>query len=98
MQLTKEEPPERISTNLEEILAATAQGRVETLIVPVNTQLWGVYDADDQQIHHADGPSMSSVDLYETAARLSLQNGAEVFFLEANQIPKRADIMAKFLW
>ncbi|MFT4641080.1 MAG: hypothetical protein ACI8T1_004415 [Verrucomicrobiales bacterium] len=98
INLAKEEPPETIGTDLTEILAAAGQGRIETLVVPVNAQSWGAYDADENQIYPAKGPSMSSVDLFESAARLSLNNGGEVFFLEANQIPKRADLMAKFRW
>ncbi len=96
LRLAKQEAPDTISTDLDEIITSASQGRIETLIVPTDSHRWGIHEADGSTVEETS--PLAKADLYETAARLGLENGAEVFFLEANQIPKRADIMAKLRW
>lgn len=95
IQLAWKELPENIQTSLPEILSSASQGRVEVLVVPEDIQCWGSYDASQDKMSLAEKPGLNSVDLYESAARITLDRGGEVFFLRENQIPHGADIMAQ---
>ncbi|MGK0189216.1 MAG: hypothetical protein ACI9R3_005033 [Verrucomicrobiales bacterium] len=98
IRLAKIEKPENVITELADVIESAQEGRIDTLIVPYDAQKWGNYDLKDRSLETMDEPNGRNVDLYETAARLALQNGAEVFFIKANQIPNRAELMANLRW
>ncbi|MFO7696952.1 MAG: hypothetical protein R6X16_07330 [Anaerolineae bacterium] len=77
----------RTTTDPAEALVAAQHGRVDTLFVPVGTQVWGRYDVDGDvvEVHHE--PEVADGDLLDLAALLTLQRSGMVYALPAEQVP-----------
>jgi hypothetical protein len=77
---------------VEEIVAAAAQGRVETLFVPRRSQAWGRFDPETFEVTTGDGEG--AVDLYDVAAVRTWSTGGDVFVVEPDDIPGEGEIAA----
>jgi hypothetical protein len=84
------------SNNLEKIVSAAHYGRVETLFIALDTQLWGRFDAqkNSMEFHQAFNPG--DQDLLDLAAVQTLLNGGAVFALEPEIMPNSESIAAIF--
>ncbi len=88
------EPRGLATSSLSEIIAATEEGRVGILFVRRGEQQWGVWDATSRQAQIAATRGEGHVDLLDLAARKSIQIGAQVFVVEAADMPVDAPVAA----
>ncbi|MFW6303177.1 MAG: hypothetical protein ACOC2L_01030, partial [Candidatus Sumerlaeota bacterium] len=73
---------------LDMIVAASRTKRVDTLFVPIDHEVWGVFKPDVQTIERYDEWKPQSEDLLNMAAFYTLQNGGKVFSYEsAEHVP-----------
>lgn len=86
------------SDNVEEIVAAAFNGRVDRLVVAVDTQVWGNFNRDTGEVvYYQDGQRKEDyLPLLDFAAMQTLQNGGTVFALSQDEMPTKSAIAAVF--
>jgi hypothetical protein len=77
---------DRASDRLQEVAPAAAQGRVETLLLAADREVWGRLEANGDVVIH-DERRDGDVDLLDRLAALGLQRGAEVVARRAERLP-----------
>jgi hypothetical protein len=84
------------SCDLEAVVAAGHQGRVETLFVALGRQVWGVFDPSTGQLERHEQALFGDVDLLDLAAAHTLAHGRTVYAVEPEQVPSGTDVAAIF--
>jgi hypothetical protein len=87
---------ENTSCDLEAIVAAAYEGRVETLFVALGRQIWGVFHPATGRVEQHKEPLFGDVDLLDLAAAHTLTHGRTVYAVEPEQVPSKADLAAIF--
>lgn len=86
----------RASHELEQVIPAAVDGRVDTLFVAVGAHEWGRFDPDVRRIEVGDGPNGGNEDLLDRAALESLLHGATVYAVDPGQVPGHGPVAAVF--
>lgn len=89
---------DKASDNVEEIVAAAFNGRVDRLVLAVDTQVWGLFNRDMGAIeYYQEGQRKEDhLPLLDFAAMQTLQNGGTVFALSQDEMPTKSAIAAIF--
>jgi len=82
------------SMDVEAIVPAAYYGRVKTLFVALDTQLWGSFDSQKGTVSQHQEFHPGDHDLLDLAAVQTLLNGGLVYALEPNEIPGESFIAA----
>ncbi len=92
----------RATGDLEEVVGAAHDGRVDTLFSSVGARCWGSWDPEERKVEldgHGDAPSPGSEDLCDLAAIQTFLHGGEVFAVPAEEVPAEgAPLAAIFRW
>lgn len=77
----------RTCSDVDGVLLAAAEGKVATLFIDNDAEVWGTYDASRRsiEIHQDAGPGEQ--DLVELAAIETLRNGGDVYAVDASETP-----------
>jgi hypothetical protein len=89
---------EKAKDDIEEIVSASFNGRVDKLILSVDAQVWGSFNPDTGKVV-VDAAGQSNPDnfaLVDYAAMKTLQNGGTVFALSQDEMPSDSPIAAVF--
>ncbi|MFP3941695.1 MAG: hypothetical protein ACLF0P_15460 [Thermoanaerobaculia bacterium] len=84
------------SAQLEEVVTAAYDGRVESLFVALGTRRWGRFDPENRQVILAEGNGPGTEDLVDAAAIQSVLKGGAVFAVEPDQVPEGGPVAAVF--
>ncbi len=84
------------SSQLEEVITAAADGRVETLFVALGTRRWGSFDPDGRKVELADHDGPGHEDLVDFAAIQTLLKGGRVFAVQPENVPEQAPLAAVY--
>jgi hypothetical protein len=84
------------SSQLEEVITAAADGRVETLFVALGTRRWGWFDPDGRRVELAEQDGPGHEDLVDFAAIQTLLKGGRVFAVQPEQVPEGAPVAAVY--
>lgn len=89
---------EKATDNVEEIVAAAVNGRVDKLILSVENQIWGAFNPKDGKvIRSPEGQSKKyNLALLDFTAMNTLQNGGTVCALSQDEMPTDSPIAAVF--
>lgn len=87
---------ERVSADLEQILPAAHEGRVEAIFVASDVDVWGSYDATSRRLALATQRPVGSEDLLDVAASAALSRGGRAYAVAARELP--AGIVASALF
>lgn len=89
---------DKATDNLEEIVAAAFDGRVDKLILAVGTQVWGIFKRDTRKVVHYQQRQSQEDDLplLDFAAMQTLQNSGTVYALTQDEMPTESAIAAVF--
>jgi hypothetical protein len=87
---------EHASGDLEAVVAAAYEGRVETLFVALGRQVWGVFDPSTGRVQQHKEAPFGDVDLLDLAAAHTLSHGRTVYAVEPEQVPSKTDVAAIF--
>ena len=89
---------EKAADNIKEIVAAAVNGRVDRLVIAVDTQVWGLFNPDTGEIvYHQEGQRKEDhLPLLDFAAVQTLQNGGTVFAVSQDEMPTKSAIAAVF--
>lgn len=82
----------RATSDPETVLPAALNGRVETLFVALDREVWGTVSADTVQIHAH--PEPGDEDLLDRAALQTLLAGGDIFAVPANEMPHEGAAVA----
>jgi hypothetical protein len=84
------------SESLETVLEAAHAGRVDTVFVRGDLDLWGVYDFASQTIERRDEPEPDDVELLDLAARRTFLNSGTVYVCDADEMVGEGPLAASF--
>jgi hypothetical protein len=89
---------EKATDNLDEIVAAAFNGRVDKLVLTSEAQVWGTFNVETGKVvHHSAGQSnQNNLALLDFAAMKTLQNGGTVYALSQDEMPTDSPIAAIF--
>lgn len=89
----------RVTTSLEQVLSAAASGRIDTLFVSLDNQLFGTFDPDKLEMHVHESREPGDGDLLNEAAVLGLFTGANVYVLPPEELPAgEGEVNALLRW
>tara|TARA_R110000744_G_scaffold10486_6_gene32601 strand:- start:597 stop:1751 length:1155 start_codon:yes stop_codon:yes gene_type:complete len=77
----------RTSSELEQILPAALEGKIDTLFMNNKDEVWGVYDLEKRHVRVDEKLLPSSVSLLNKAAIKTFLNGGKVYLLEKDEMP-----------
>ncbi|HEY3476412.1 MAG TPA: hypothetical protein VGK56_17490 [Anaerolineales bacterium] len=78
--------------DLKTTVKAAKYGQVETLFVPLGSQQWGRFDADNNKVILDQEPGPGNEDLLDLAATETLLNSGQVFAVPREQMPGGGEI------
>jgi hypothetical protein len=84
----------RTSDDLEAILGAAEDGRIDTLVVAVGVRRWGRWDGKERRVDFHEMRRTGDRDLLDVAAIRALATGAEVFAIGPDRVPGSTGIAA----
>jgi hypothetical protein len=88
----------RATNQLDQVVVAAAQGRIDSLIVAQGLRVWGEWDATAQRVRYS-GEGAGRIDLVDQAVRETLQHGGHVFVVSRRQeAPDEAVAAAVLRW
>jgi len=79
----------RATSQMDEILKAALEGRIDTLFIARGAELWGTFDDQNLEVHTVDKPSSQAESLVNRAVRMVLQQGGEVYERDPADMPGR---------
>lgn len=87
---------DKAADDIGEIVAAAFYGRVDKLLLVVDTQVWGIFDPETGKVvHHQAGQSQEDdLALVDFAAMQTLQKNGSVFALSQEEMPTDSPIAA----
>jgi len=89
-------PGGRASGDVAAVVPAAADGRVESLLVAVGKQQWGVYDPVRREVHVHAAAQPGDEDLLDLAAVLTLEKSGAVFAVPPEKMPEGLPLAAVF--
>lgn len=89
---------DQATDNVDEIVAAAFNGRVDKLVLSVEAQVWGAFNHETGKVtHSANGQSkQNNLALIDFAAMNTLQNGGTIYALSQAEMPTDSPIAAVF--
>lgn len=88
----------RISHQLEEILQAAGEGRVETLFTPLGAELWGQLPQEGELIKTHDSPQNGDMALTNWAICHTYQHGGIPYVVPREEMPEDQPMTAILRW
>lgn len=85
-----------VADEIQPVLAAACEGRVQTLFVVNDEHVWGTFDQENVKTVISGYNDSSSVDLLDVAVRLTLDKGGEVFVCSRQEMPTDSVLCAQF--
>ncbi len=87
---------DQTTDDVQEAVLAAHHGRIATLFVAVDAQVWGRFDSDENKVDVHQMPEPGDDDLLDLAAIQSILNGGTVYAVERAQLPADALLAAVF--
>lgn len=84
------------SNDIREVIQAAHLGRVDSLFIAVDVQIWGAFDAERDGISIHAEPQPGDEDLLDLAAFLTLNNSGSVFSVACEDVPDSNPVAAIF--
>jgi hypothetical protein len=86
----------KATNNLQEIIPAAYYQRVDSLLVTVGQQQWGLFDPSSETVYLHEEKETGDEDLLDFAAAHTLLNGGTVYAVPPEQVPYSTPIAAIF--
>jgi hypothetical protein len=88
----------KASIQLDEVLAAAHDGRIDRLFVACDREVWGTFDPASRRVSREDGPRVDNYDLLDDAARETFGHAGKVFVTPQSEVPHGGTVAAAFRW
>jgi hypothetical protein len=76
------------------IIPAAYYSRLSHLFVRKGSRIWGTFNEQENKLDILDHETDTVEDLIDKAVIKTIQNGGEVYFLEANEMPENSELAA----
>ncbi len=86
----------RASNEVGEVVAAAIEGRVETLFVPTDFEVWGELDESNNEVKIHGERQATDQDLLDLAATQTILHGGEMYGVKMSEVPGGATLAAIF--
>ena len=88
---------QKTSYEVDAIVSAALNGRIDTLFVKEDSDVFGIYDKKNNEVSIAEKHEINNVSLTNLAAMQTFEQGGEVYFLPPEQMPvKESPLNAVF--
>lgn len=87
---------DKASNKIEEIVSAAYYQRIDSLVVAVGQQQWGLFDPTSEAVYLHSDEETGDEDLLDFAAAHTLLNGGTVFAVEPETVPYSTPVAAIF--
>ncbi len=87
---------DRCSTDIRDIVIASENGKIDTLLLAAGTNKWGKYDKEKQEVLVSSHPVKEFYDLVNYSAVKTLENGGNTHSVNAGEMPGKVSIAAIF--
>jgi hypothetical protein len=84
------------SGQLEAVVTAAHDGRVDTLFVALDARRWGTFDPDRRTVALSDHNGPGTEDLVDLAATRTLLAGGTVYAVESDRVPEGGEVAAVY--
>lgn len=84
------------SVQLDDVVTAAHDGRVESLFVALGTRRWGSFDEESRSVELADHNGPGTEDLVDFAALQTLLKGGQVFAVPPEEVPEGGAVAAVY--
>lgn len=84
------------SNQLDDVVTAAHDGRVETLFVALGTRRWGTFDPDERKVEVSENNGPGTEDLVDFAALQTLRKGGQVFAVSPDDVPEGGAVAAVY--
>ncbi len=78
---------QKTSYEVDAIVSAALNGRIDTLFVKEDSDVFGIYDKKNNEVSIAEKHEINNVSLTNLAAMQTFEQGGEVYFLPPEQMP-----------
>ena len=85
---------DKASDEIQDVVPAAVQGRVDALFVALNDHSWGHYDPETNEIAFHEPDQRNGEDLLDFAVVQTLRNGGSVYAVDAGDLPGETAIAA----
>jgi len=89
MELYKESTPEKKTAVTHDIVPAAFEGKIDTLFVEDQAELWGEYDELSRELKLHDNQKENSVSLIDLTAKKVLENQGKVYLMNRAFMPEK---------
>lgn len=86
----------RTGSAVEETVQSALEGRVDSLVIPLDTKVWGEWQADEHRVTRHDQQLPDSLELIGFAAAQTVLNGGSVFAVDVSEMPENAEVAAVY--
>ncbi len=84
----------KVSDDLQNVLIAASEGRVDALFVVQNEQVWGTFDQSERKLVRKNQKDSGSVDLIDEAVFWTLLKRGRIYFKERKDMPRDSAVCA----
>jgi hypothetical protein len=91
-------PREKASAQVEKVIAAAHDRRIDRVFVAADREIWGTFDPATRRISLEDGPRVDNYDLLDDVARETIAHDGEVFVVPQAEVPQGEPLAATFRW
>ena len=84
----------RVTTDPGEIVTAAQNGRIDTLFLRQGHQVWGSFDAKNNETECHAAPQNGDQELASVAAEQTFRNGGAVYYCTAQHVPRQSEMAA----
>lgn len=93
LKMFTEQPPERTSTKVSEIIPAVFEGKVDTLFLQNREDLFGTFNEKDFSVEVHENHSNGNISLMNLAAKKVIEQGGSVYLIENQFMPEKESKM-----
>jgi len=87
---------EQASSDLQQVVIAAHDGRVDTLFIALREQCWGSFDRQKRAVQTRDEPRAADEDLLDLASVRTLLQGGTIYAVEPQLVPAEGPLAAIF--
>jgi len=84
---------QKTSYEIDDILNAALNGRVDTLFIQNDTDIYGIYDMENNEVTIDDHQEIYNTSLTNLAATETFRQGGNVYFLSSDELPVKGNSM-----
>lgn len=83
----------KASSEIREIIQAAVQGRIDSIFIDKNAEIFGIYNPSTDEVQVQDKPELPGVSLTNLAAKKVFEQGGTVYLLDKEELPDDSSLI-----